>query len=802
MSPRHSPDLGSWLDARLAARGERPAFGDKTKYRLRRLSYAGFRARVAACRAGLQRRGVRAGDAVILLGRNGSWWASALVACLESAVVAVPLDEGSDQGLLSRVARETRARLLITDRADLSGPPSLRFEELARAGSAAPPPPLAAAGPDAVAEVLYTSGSTGAPKGVILTRGNLLASIQMLLGLVPPLPGLRLLSTLPLSHVLEQTAGLLLPLAAGWQVIYPDSVRPARLAGLIRDEGVNALISVPGILEGIRRAVEAGGRRPRAALGWRLWLVGVGGASLPEPLERWWRARGVRVVQGYGLTETAALIASNSAARTRVGSVGRPLPGVELRLAPDGEIQARGPQLSPGYFGDEGRRELYTPDGWLKTGDIGELRGGWLYVRGRKKEVIVTSSGANVHASDVETALRAEPGVRDACVLQRHDRVWAVLLMQPGADAAAAVRRANAGLLAHQRVAGTTLWPEADFPRTPTRKVRGAVVEERLDELERSRAEIFERPAPSDPLRGLILRILGRPEELSAGTTLGDAGMDSLRRLELSSALKDELGVEVSEEHLTESLTIGELESLIERRERKPRLRFPAWQTGALAAPLRGLLRPLLIGLVRAFARPRVAGLEHLAGLSGPVVFAANHQSAWDAPLVLSSLPRRFRRAAVPALPDFWRRGRGWRRWRPLVGWLIGPAVRAYPFGPEAGMEAGLELTGRLADRGLNIVLFPEGARTRDGRMQAFRPGVGVLSKELGLPVVPVLIRGMRELVPAPRLLPRRRGRVTVRFGAALRAAPDAAPEEFTAQVRRSVERLAGPSPINRPGAA
>ncbi|MBI4424508.1 MAG: AMP-binding protein, partial [Elusimicrobia bacterium] len=774
----------------LAARGGRLALADRTRYRLLPTSYASLRERVGRCRLLLEGRGLRPGDAVILLGRNSSAWAASLLACLESGLVAVPLDQASDQRLLSRVAAETRARLLLTDRPDLRGPPALSLAELAAAPAGAAPP-LWQSPPNAPAEILYTSGSTGSPKGVILTRANLLAAMGPLLRVVRAPPGLRLLSTLPLSHVLEQVVGLLLPLALGWGVLYPDSVRPARLLRLIGEHGVHGLVTVPGLLAAMRQTLEASGRRPRSVLGWRFFLIGAGGAPLPVELERWWRRRGVRVVQGYGMTETAALVSLNSLARTRVGSVGRLLPGMSLRLAPDGEVQVRGPNLTPGYHRlPERDAGLYTLDGWLRTGDLGELRRGWLYLRGRSKDVIVTTGGANVHAADVEEALRGAPGVRDACVVEWRDRVWAVLLLDPEAPLGAAVETANARLLPYQRIAGATPWPDPDFPRTPTRKVRKPLVLERLGRLER-RGASRAAPAPTEPLAALVARVLGRAEGLEPQARLSDAGLDSLRRMELLSAIEEELGLELPESSVGETVTLGELRSLVELQARRGRERLPAWPVGPLAAPLRGVLRPLGLAAARAAARPRARGLERLGRLAGPVLFAANHESAWDAAVVLACLPPRLRRVAIPALPDFWTPGPGWRRLRPLLGWAIGLAFRSYPFGPGAGTEAGLALAGRLVDRGASILIFPEGGRTPDGRIHVFQGGVGVLARELGLPVVPVRIRGMRGILPPPRyFVPRRLGRASVAFGEPIHVGREADPRAAAAEIQRAVEAL------------
>ncbi len=796
LMPRIFESVGDWLQDRLGAHPGRPALAAAARYRLLPVSYRELAARVNACRKGLGDLGLSQGDRVVLLGANSIDWVTAWIACVQSGLVVVPLDPQTPDGLLAKILAETRASLAIADNLiDGHSVPSLSFDDLralasADAGAIALPP--APVKREDLLEIVYTSGTTGTPKGVVLTHANLLANIDGLAAMVKlPFP-IRFISTLPLSHMLEQMLGLLFPLSQGCCVIYPYNLWPSRLIGMIKDYGVHAMITVPGLLKAMKDALERDPRGSRRALGWRFRLIGVGGASLPEELERWWSSHGVRVVQGYGLTETAPLISLNTPWHVHRGSVGRPLPGERVRLARDGEILVKGPNASPGYYGKPQETAKLYENGWLRTGDVGEFRGDWLYYRARAKDMIVTSSGSNVYPEDVEAALGRTAGVRDSCVLQWNDKVWAVLLLQPQSEPQRVVELANARLMPHQKIAGASVWPLPDFPRTRLGKIRKHEVLEKLREAN-------SRRRPAEPFSGgkleeIVCRDLG-VSGVAAQARLSDLGLDSLARVALLSDIDEELGVELEETAVTDETTVGELADMIARRQQPPPGRMPQWQLSRLASLVRPVARWLPQKIALAIARPSCSGLENLDGVPAPAIFAVNHQSAWDAAVVLRFLPRRFRKCAIPALPDFF----GLAPKRPLwqratyraMGLFIALGYRAYPFGPAVGTERSLRQTGRLLDSGCSIMIFPEGGRTPEGKIHTFMAGIGVLAREMSVPIVPVGVQGLHEMLPYPRfVVPVRLGRARVRFASPVAVGRDITPATAAEAVKAAVEAL------------
>ncbi len=372
-------------------------------------------------------------------------------------------------------------------------------------------------GPADILEIVFTSGTTADPKGVVITHGNVLGNIAPLETeihkylkyerLVHPV---RFLNLLPLSHVFGQFLGIFLPQLMGGTVIFQDALNPGEVIRTIRRERVSVLVAVPRMLqslkEKIERDLEADGklvdfrRRFQAAegkhflhrwwifrrvhrwFGWKFWAFISGGASLDRATEEFWGRLGYAAIQGYGLSETTSIVSVNHPFRLGKGSIGKVLAGREIKLAADGEILVRGSGVAAGYWTDHEIKPMPGEEGWYGTGDIGALDAeGNLYFKGRKKDVIVTPAGMNVYPEDLEAALRRQPEVKDCVVIalprDGNAEPCAVMILREGfADPEPVVRRANQTLAEYQRMRNWLVWPEDDFPRTSTQKPRTSAV--------------------------------------------------------------------------------------------------------------------------------------------------------------------------------------------------------------------------------------------------------------------------------------------------------------------------------------
>jgi long-chain acyl-CoA synthetase len=531
------------IDDAVARFGDRPAVairredGTTTGWTYRELDRA---SRAAAYR--LRALGLEPGDRLLTWSSSTPELPATYLGAIRAGLILVPLDLRMSADAVAGIVRTSGAKHLVLgsghdmpDPADvgLDAVPSSTVEEIGSAPAAGMAPHWEArvAGlprpkPADIVELIFTSGTTGTPKGVMLAHDNLLASQRTFHGIIPPMEH-RIVSLLPLSHLLEQAVGLFYALSVGASVLYVRSRNPRVIFEALREHRVTSMIVVPQVLDlfwsAIEREVERSGRtalfdrlrsiarrlpmtarrlifrRVHAQLGGAFRLFVSAGAFLPPALQQGWEDLGVTVLQGYGATETGTG-SCTTLDDHGLGTVGRPPEGIEMRLAADGEVQFRGPSLFKGYWeAPEKTAESFTEDGWYRTGDVGHLDpAGRLILSGRTKDMIVLPNGFNVYPEDIENALRIA-GLRDSVVLEtRPGRIEAIVLapsdspirqagaaldFDPAAPPAelrgridAAVKAANVSLGANQHIAGWRLWPDADFPRTHTLKVKRDLV--------------------------------------------------------------------------------------------------------------------------------------------------------------------------------------------------------------------------------------------------------------------------------------------------------------------------------------
>jgi long-chain acyl-CoA synthetase len=525
-------------------------------------------------------------------------------------------------------------------------------------------------------------------------------------------------------------------------------------------------------------------RRVHELFGFKFWAFVVGAAPLEGELEAFWSELGLVVIQGYGLTETAPIVTLNHPFGTKKGSVGKAIAGVEMKIAPDGEILVRGENVTTGYFNAAGETARAFEDGWFHTGDIGEIdRDGQLFIRGRKKEMIVTPEGLNVFPEDVERVLNHMAGVRESAAIGvatgGEERVQAVLVVDPGVDPDAVVRAANAQLADHQKIRRAMVWPDAELPRTEgTRKLKREAIRQWATKGGTPR---FAGPG-TDALAALVEKYAGRGE-LSPKTTLEELGLSSLERVELMVAIEDTFQTRLDEGAFSEARDLSQLRALVDRASAgdlppaEP-VEFPSWNRSWPARALRRVSLPTwILPLARVFAWIRVEGRQHLQAIDSPVIFAANHQSHMDTPVILAALPRRLRYRVAPAMAKeffkahFFPEEHGRRAWftNSLNYWLSSLFFNAFPLPQrEAGARQTLRYIGDVLEDGFSVLIFPEGKRTDNGDIATFRPGVGMIASRLDVPVVPVRIEGLEKVLHHTWRMARP-GRVRVAFGEPMR---------------------------------
>jgi long-chain acyl-CoA synthetase len=567
---------------------------------------------------------------------------------------------------------------------------------------------------------------------------------------------------------------------------------------------VSVLVSVPKILEVLAEHVRRGHEQARELLrkrrhwlrrwwqyrkihwefGPKFWCFVVGAAPLESALEEFWSALGFLVVQGYGLTETAPIVTLNHPFKTGRGSVGKAIGGVKMKIASDGEILVQGENVTTGYFQAPDETARAFEDGWFHTGDIGEIdEAGQLFIRGRKKEMIVTPEGLNVFPEDVERVLNVLPGVREAAAVglarNGQERVHAVLILDEGVKAEDIVQQANTQLADHQQIRGAHIWPGTHLPRTEgTSKLKRRELQKWLDSGAQPVTQRDEATSVSH-----ILERYTTGRAVTPGTTLGALGLSSLERVELMVALEDAFHTRIDEGAFSAAGTVDDLQRLVTTAVAAPTAPtdewdFPAWNTHPISRAIRRVsLAFWLMPLTRVFAWIRTEGLQHLEAVQGPVIFAANHQSHMDTPVIMAALPPKWRYRLAPAMAkEFFKAhffpGQFSRReWltNSLNYYLSCFFFNAFPLPQrEAGARQTLRYVGELLGRGFSVLIFPEGRRTEAGELNPFRPGIGMMAAKLEVWVVPVRLVGVDQVLHATWRMARP-GQVTVKFGAPLK---------------------------------
>ncbi len=775
----------------------------------------------------LDRSGLQKGDRVIVWAENRPEWISAFWACVARGIQVVPVDFRSSIDLVRRIQSEVRARLIVTGAAVRSE--GIGIPEFPVAEFATLPPnenfDVSEISPDDIVEIVYTSGTTGEPVGVVHRHHNICANLTPIQTEMRkyekwarPFQPVRILDMLPLSHLFGQSLGIFTPPLLGGAAAFMLDLQAGAILDTIRRERISVLVSVPKLLINLQHDIERRFhpsiapaklqgipgiaerwwryRKIHRAFGYKFWALVVGGAEVNPDVEAFWARIGLLVVQGYGLTETSPVVALNHPFNARSGSIGKPLPGQEVNIAPDGEILVRGESVIDEYLGPGGRVEGRVENGWLHTGDIGEMDvEGRLYYKGRKKEMIVTSEGLNVYPQDVERVLNGMAAVKDSAVVAARrdgeERVHAALILRdPSADPAAIVAEANRSLEAHQRIQSWSVWPEEDFPRTPsTMKVKRGEVARRIAE--------GGAPAPDRNPAGILAR-------LKDGNDRRELGLSSLERVELLSELENQYGVELDERRFAEVATVDELDALVrgagDTAVRKRPALLPSWARSWPARVLRfALFEALFIPLFRGLLTLEVEGLENLAQVEPPLLFASNHTSHLDTPAIFIALPRRWRSLMAPAMSqDYFRawlepgRASFPKRVSNMFEYVLAAGLfNAYTLPQHmAGVRRALKYTGELIDRGYCPLVFPEGQCTPDGAMHPFRNGIGLMASRLRVPVVPIHLAGLFEIYSVHDSWPRR-GTVKVRIGPPLHLEREHSEEGATRAIEKAIREIA-----------
>lgn len=811
--------------------GERTAVEIQRPDRVDAFTYRQLHDMAASWAAHFVGLGIVAGDRCAILAHNDAHWCAAYLGILKLGAVAVPLDTNYSEEQVSKIVKDSGSKILLVsdklrEKAASAGVPLDNLHQIP--DSAKPLEPLEHSGPlepSAPAVILYTSGTTSDPKGVVLSHANLLAERDAAFAVVNVTDSDAILGVLPLFHSLAQLANLLLPFAVGARVVYLETLNSADLVKALSARRITIFACVPQffylIHQRVTSQVAKSGAATRVvfktllALNFRLRRMGVnlgrvffgkvhdvmgrdmrllvtGGSKFDPVIGKDLYSLGFTILQAYGLTETSAAASINTPDEAHIDTVGRALPGVEIKIV-DGEILIKGANVMLGYHNRPDATAQVLKDGWFYSGDLGRMdEQGRITITGRKKEMIVLASGKNIYPEEIEAQYRKSPFVKEICVMGLADpgrptseRLYAVVV--PDMDLMRERKIVNAGdmirfemesqavgLPAHKRVLGYDIWFEP-LPRTTTQKIKRHEVEKRLREKQRTASAAADAPIPAadrdwmaQPHVSAVIDVIKtRAKEgsrLAPDANLElDLGLDSMERVELLTELEQKFGVKVAPAAAQQIFTVRQLSQALEGGTAVgdgvgSSHAAPSWSVLLRDLPpardpvLGGLLEPKPIAAPAFYATARVCvplmarvdftGLENLPA-SGPYLLCPNHQSFLDAMLMCGGLPfsvykQLFYVGAVEYFST------------PLTRWFA-RTINLVPVDADSNLVPAMQAGAFGLKHGKVLVLFPEGERSVDGTVKKFKKGAPILAQHLQVPIVPVAIKGVYELWPRGR---------------------------------------------------
>ncbi len=829
---------------------DRIAIQMKTGDGYQRYTYRDLIKNIASAARALSELGIGRGDRVALLSENRPEWMFAYLSVVSLGAVIVPLDAQFTEKEVSNLLANSGAKAACVSKTTRRKLPSsgsikiisfdpgeeLSFSSMLIARLDATLPPDQQAGD--LAAILYTSGTTGDPKGVMLSHGNLASNIESVikLNLLDPMD--NMLCLLPLHHTYPALACMLLPLSLGVTVTILNSLKGPDILACMKETGVSVLLGVPQLFAGLRRAIfdeirkkpapvriivrlllglngllrktlgvnigKTLFREVHARFGPRFRLSASGGARLEPDVYSDMSNLGFVLIEGYGLTETSPVCTFNPIGRQKAGSIGIPISGVEVRIAnPDeqgqGEIAVRGPNVMLGYYRKSEETAEVVRDGWFHTGDLGYRdKEGYFFITGRSKEMIVLSTGKKIFPEELEKFYKQIPAIKEICLVQGERGLEAAIV--PDFEYLRKVNLPNSreiiadeiediskDLPPYKRITGLKIFKDS-LPVTRLGKLRRSIVRD-MYLKDGERAERAVQEADGELLAGEIgKKLLASLEPFSAkknivpGDNLElDLGLDSLARVELVVSIEKTFGISLPDSFGSEVFTvkdavlkIGDL--LAQGAVKSAGQARPTWaqilrqeppevsrntirlEAGRLCSFGAVVVKSFLAAFYRLYGRMSVRGIENLPE-HGPYIIAPNHLSYMDAPLIAAAIPWSI------ALQTF-SLGHSKYFGGPVTS-RIAKMIQVIPVDMDARLYGALQLSAYVLRRGKVLLVFPEGGRSRDGNFKEYKKGVGIIAKELNVPVIPAAIRGTFEMLPPDRAFPRP-AKVSVSFGKAI----------------------------------
>jgi len=747
-------------------------------------------------------QGIIAGDRVMVMAENSPSWLELFLGTQLIGAILVPIDMNSSLEICANYIKLTTPKLLFKSKYLLSELKDqlkiYNIQDLESMIDNCPETKISTRlTVNSPSLIVFTSGTTADPKGVELTQGNILANISGIQEMINIDSDWRLLSVLPLSHMYELTGSLSI-LSRGASIYYLPRVTPLAISRALVEYQINTLLAIPQLISILLERIEQEVNRQKKQklfsyslkvakllpfsarrvlfrsvhkkLGGHLSLVVTGGAPVPLEVGKTWELMGVVILQGYGLSETSPILSVNGLNQRRIDSAGRVLSNVQMRIAKDGEIQVKGPSIFTNYWRNKTATVLaFTKDGWFKTGDIGSIdNDGYLHIQGRLKFAIVLSSGLKVFPEDIELVANRDDFFKDFCVVgvkySKGEHVVAVVITdRKNDDINKEIDRINSKLESFQHIHHWRRWPVDDFPRTRLLKVdRRKVQSWANNEYQEDQINTDTGDQAEDQIINLINMSLDKPIlTIKTSDKLANIGLDSLRRLNLVALIEEHLSISIPEEKVTKDTSVGQLKKLIKDGVAvESSYQFSRWTYWPWIRFLGNGVREIVISsIIRIWVKINVQGLDNINNLQTPAIFIFNHTDDFDGPVIYKALPAYIRQRLCVATAD------DVLKEHAVLAFIVRFCFAGFNFARQEPYTPSLEYLSQRLDKGWNVLLSPEGKVSKDGNLQPFKSGIGLLAVNLNVPIVPIKSIGLHGTLPLHSKWPKKRSTIIVRIG-------------------------------------
>jgi len=778
-------------------------------------------------------------EKIAIYSENRPEWIYSFFAGWQNDAVVVPIDFLSSAEDVTYILNDCRPELIfasqgvkntwakVTGKLDYT-PDIMFFEDIDDQSALSNLSWKIPASAEKTAVIIYTSGTTGSPKGVMLSFNNLIANIKAVTEDVKIFNADRpVLVLLPLHHIFPLAGSLLAPLSCGGSMVMSPSMQSSDILETLKNNQVKIMIGVPRLYEllyrGIKAKIDAKAigrlfyrlvklfhskwlakkifKKVHQGLGGHLEIMVAGGAALNKDAGHFFQTMGFEVLEGYGMTEAAPMITFPRPGHAIIGTAGQALPGLTVEIR-DGEIVAKGPNIMQGYYHRPEETAEVLNDGWLYTGDLGEIdKNGYLRITGRKKEIIVLPNGKNVNPVELEFKLEKNiPCIKEAGVFLYHDNLYAIILpdykilSDEGVIDAENYFRGqvipdfNRELTSYKRIIQFSLVKE-ELPRTRLGKIQRFKLAELLAGKTRKEGKPYAEAGSEEYLA--VKSFLESQVDMTVSPDDHlefDIALDSLGKLSLIDFIEKTFGVKIEEENLPKFPSVKLLVEHIKNNKRWHHADVTNWAAALKEKvqvklpktwPTLAVIKNSARGFFSVYSRLKSEGANNLP--EGPCIITPNHQSFFDGLFILAALKMKTLKNSYFYAKKKHVNNRFLR--------FMANTNNVIVMDVNKDLKESIQKLAEVLKKGKNVIIFPEGTRTKTGKPGEFKKTFAILSKELNIPVVPVAINGAYRAMPGRSIFPRPFSRISVSFSQPVYPMGYSS-DEITSIVREKIQKM------------